>query len=163
MGRVVTSTATAPANLEQRRGELIELQQLAAKAWGLHPLDRYTLRSHLAAAIERISRAEAGNATPGELFALRCEHAPLLSTARKVLSTATGKRRAPAQPFYASQMPCPTCENTGQITPGVACPDCSPIERALFTASRPEQSRHSSPTKPAARKAGKRLERRAPR
>ena len=152
----MTSTATAPADLEQRRIELIKLQHLAAKARGLHPLDRYTLRNHLAAAVDRIDQAKAGKASTGELFALRCEHTPLLNTAQKVLSTATGTRHAPAKPFYASQMPCPTCANTGTATPGVACTDCTPSERALFTAPKPEPVRNTSPIRPAVVRAGTR-------
>lgn len=159
----MTSTATAPADLEQRRLELIELQHLAAKARGLHPLDRYTLRTHLAAAVDRIDQAKAGKASTGELFALRCEHTPLLNTAQKVLSTATGNRHAPAKPFYALQMPCHTCANTGEVTPGIACTDCTPTERALFTAPKPEPVPLSSPVRPAVVRAGTNQRGRKPR
>ena len=149
------TTHTAPAIIDQR-AQLIELEAKAAKARGLHPLDRLQIRNHLAAAIERLDRVDAGTASIGEQFAARGELPALLITAQKVLNTATGTRHAPAQPFYASQMPCPTCANTGTATPGVACTDCTPIERALFTAQPAEPARHSSPIRPAVVRAGTR-------
>lgn len=147
----------------EQRSQLIDLDAKAAKARGLHPLDRLQIRNHLAAAIERIERIEAGTASIGEQFAARGELPALLSTAQKVLSTATGTRHAPAKPFYASQMPCPTCANTGTSTPGVACTDCLPTERALFTAQTPEIAPLSSPVRPATSRAGTNQRGRKPR
>jgi hypothetical protein len=141
-------------NLIEQRSQLIDLDAKAAKARGLHPLDRLQIRNHLAAAVERIERIEAGTASIGEQFAARGELPALLNNARNVLSTATGTRHAPARPFYALHMPCPTCANTGEATPGVACTDCSTTERALFTAPKPETAPLSSPVRPATSRAG---------